>query len=48
MKPLDCNQLLATGALTGPYRRTRPLTLSALARFRRWVRAFNLNRRSPL
>jgi hypothetical protein len=48
VKPLDCDQLLATGALMGPYRRTHPITLSLLARFRRWLRAFNLNRRSPL
>ena len=48
MKPLNTDLLLASGAVEGPFRRTHAITLSALARFRRWVRAFNLNRRSPL
>ena len=37
---LDIDQLLATGALSGPYRRARPVTLSLWGRFRRALRVF--------
>jgi hypothetical protein len=36
-RPLDTDQLLATGALSGPYRRSRPYQLPALARLLRWI-----------
>lgn len=46
MKPLDTDQLLATGALSGPYRRTHSFTLSLWARLSRAVRRFFLDHRS--
>ena len=47
--PLDANLLLATGAMTGPHRRTRPVLFGPVRRF---VRAlldaiFSPNNRSP-
>jgi hypothetical protein len=35
---LDPNQLLATGAMSGPHRRTRPLTVSLWTRVVRLIR----------
>lgn len=40
-------KLLSTGAMTGPHKRTRPLTLTWRMRVVRWVRSF-INTRSPL
>lgn len=38
MTRLDPSQLLATGAMTGPHRRTRPVTLSLLQRLVRLLK----------
>lgn len=40
--PPDPELLLSTGALTGPYRKTRPITLTWRVRITRWVRSLNL------
>lgn len=40
--------LLATGAMEGPFRRSRPLTLSPLARIRRALRSFLIHRKGTL
>lgn len=46
---LDVDQMLATGAISGPYRRAHPQTLSLLARIRRAIRAWiNDHRKGPL
>lgn len=39
--------LLSTGALEGPFRRVRPLTVSPLMRVRRALRNFFFNRQGP-
>lgn len=39
--------LLRTGAMSGPYRQTRPLTVSAWRRMVRAVRAWLMNRKGP-
>lgn len=44
----DVEQLLSKGSLAGPYRVTRPLTVSLGMRFVRAVRKLILNFRSPL
>ncbi len=44
---IDTEQLLATGALEGPYRRTRPITVTWRMRFLRAVRSILLNHRRP-
>ncbi len=41
------DQLLATGAMSGPHRRAHPITTSPWARLRRAVRAFLINRKGP-
>lgn len=38
--------LLARGSIEGPFRRTKPLTLSLWARIRRALRAWAINRRT--
>lgn len=35
---IDTEQLLSSGALTGPHRTTRPITLSLRQRVLRWLR----------
>lgn len=30
-------KMLANGAMEGPYRRTRPMTITKFQRFRRWL-----------
>lgn len=35
---LDPEQLIATGAMSGPHRRTRPVTLTLMQRIHRWAR----------
>lgn len=35
---LDIEALLASGAMEGPGKRTRPITLSPLQRFLRWLK----------
>lgn len=40
-------KLLSTGAVSGPHKRARPLTLTTWMRLRRWVRSITTNR-SPL
>jgi hypothetical protein len=40
--PPDPDLLLSTGAITGPYRKTRPVTLTWRVRITRWVRSLNL------
>lgn len=35
---VDTSQLLATGAMTGPHRHTRPITLTLRQRLVRWIR----------
>ncbi len=37
MNPL-IEKLLATGAMSGPHKRTRPFTLTRRMRFLRWLR----------
>lgn len=39
---LDVDKLLRSGAIEGPYRRARPLTLTLSRRIRRWLRAWIL------
>lgn len=41
-EPLNIDQLLQSGALEGPFNRTRPLTLTWRMRVVRLVRAFKL------
>lgn len=41
MNPL-IERMLEAGTLAGPYKRTRPLTLTRRIRFMRWLRAFKL------
>jgi len=38
-KPLDVERLLATGAVAGPYRKTRPARLTLAGRIARTLRA---------
>lgn len=46
MHPL-IERLLETGSLHGPYRRTRPMTLTRRMRFMRWLRAtFGIRKRT--
>ena len=45
---VDTDLLLASGALVGPHKRTRPLTVSRLQRLCRAVRALLLNWRTTL
>jgi len=45
-KPLNPELLLASGAIEGPGRPTRPLTVSRLQRLRRRVRALLFNWRT--
>lgn len=45
---IDTDRLLASGALQGPYRRTRPITVTWRMRVLRALRSLLLNRRSPL
>ena len=40
--------LLSTGAMTGPFRRPKPATVTTWARIRRALRAWAVARRSPL
>ena len=44
---IDTEQMLATGALQGPYRRTRPFTVTRAMRFVRALRSLLLNWRTP-
>lgn len=44
MTRLDINQLLQTGALAGPYRRTHPTRLSLWSRILRALRARRIPR----
>lgn len=39
--------LLRKGAIEGPFRRTKPLTVGLCARILRALRAWNINRRTP-
>jgi hypothetical protein len=47
MKPLNVQQLLASGAMTGPHKRLKPVTLNPLQRLLRTVRVFLTNRQQP-
>lgn len=47
VKPLDTDLLFATGAIEGPFRRPHALTVTTVMRFKRWLYALLLNRRSP-
>lgn len=48
MKTLDVRLLLATGAITGPYKRAKPITLSPMQRALRAVRVFLDKRKKPV
>lgn len=45
---LDVQQLLASGAVEGPFVRTRPITSNPWRRMVRALRVWFINRRSPL
>lgn len=45
---IDTQQLLASGAITGPHRPTKPLSLTWRMRIVRALRSLSLNLRSPL
>jgi hypothetical protein len=45
---LNVEQLLASGAMTGPHKRCRPVTLSLWARVLRAARVFFINRRRSI
>lgn len=44
MSRLDAELLLASGAVEGPFRITKPITLSWRVRFVRWVCRFTTRR----
>lgn len=45
---IDTAQMLAAGTITGPYRRTRPATMTLRMRVARVLRSFLSNHRSPI
>lgn len=45
---IDTHQLLASGAITGPHRRTKSVSLTWRMRIVRALRSLSLNLRSPL